>query len=170
MTTATLRKLEVTGSNGWQDWWSMKGGGMVLATRQPPHRSQFTIEKGTIARVQVMRRDYLGEQRWYVQWYLKHAYRGVDGPDDEAQGNFLTDAATIRAAFGLSDSCPDNQPDLARNFGAVCAVQGRFIRDGYRLNIPGPTYNGTSCGATNLSIFLTEEIMDEVERVLALPS
>jgi hypothetical protein len=159
VTARTARRLRTTGQHTWQKWYSMKGSDMALVRRQPAEHPQFTIENGNTARVQVSYRPNCGKKPWLVQWYLLHAYR-MPHPNDTIQGQFMASTETVQAMFGLRNNCMVNDYEYGSRMGALCAVPYQFIRDGHYLTVSGME--------GGVSILLTDEIMDEVERVTHL--
>ncbi|MEY2664589.1 MAG: hypothetical protein RIT04_397 [Candidatus Parcubacteria bacterium] len=92
-------------------------------------------------------------------------YKIVQSPDAHNSGKIWMSKEQIREAFGLSSVCPAHSSQwLADEYGADVAAQGKYIRYGQFLNIPGP---GTGkYGDANVSILVNETMQAAIVEIL----
>ncbi len=97
---------------------------------------------------------------WSVFWEI------IFAPNSKVEGNILFTAKELKIAFGLSDDENSKSGQwLIDRYGADVAEQGKYIRRGDFLNIPGP---GTgNDGDPNVSIHLDNEIKNAIRDLLA---
>jgi len=86
-------------------------------------------------------------------------YTITQSPDSQNTGKVWMSKENLGAAFGFSDTCKAFSGQwLANEYGADVASQGKYIRYGKFLNIPGP---GTGHdGDANVSILIDEIIQE----------
>lgn len=99
-------------------------------------------------------------EQWNVEWKITH----LSGM--ETTGKAIYPRTVLLEAFGITRSrrIPPCAMSILHRFKGDMAVQGRFIRKGPYLNIPGP---GTGLPEDpNLSIFLTEDLVECVKLFL----
>ena len=110
-------------------------------------------------------------QGWIVEYAITHS------PDENSSGAVWMSDSDLESAFDLSSSgkheglpaAPNNSAAQVGNqwlldkYGGDVAVQGKFIRYGPCLNVPGP---GTgNDGDPNISVYLTPEIKAAVKQL-----
>lgn len=130
------------------------------------HGDKMTVEKldvgikllvitASAAGIKITRWGKSYSDGWIVEWWIRHGVGKVKGQTWMA-------AADLRSAFGLENNSRFSDWLLAR-FDGDCAGQGEYIRYGNYLNIPCP---GTgSDGDPNVSVFLTKEIKEAVQKL-----
>ena len=97
-----------------------------------------------------------------VEYVIKH------GGSSETHGRVWMGQSDLCTAFCISNVCyaDGGGQHLLDRFGGDVAVQGRYIRFGPCLNIPGP---GTGHdGDPNISVYVTDEIQEAVRSFLFL--
>lgn len=136
------------------DWFHLHGCKMYLKG----HTGNLVVIGSNAAQLTV-HHDVPG--RWKIDWEIKF------GIGQKVSGNILVNDDTLAAAFGVTElllNLPPGSRRLFDRFGASLASQGKFIRFGDFLSIPGP---GTGHdGDPNISICLDEDIKKAVEKSL----
>ncbi len=96
---------------------------------------------------------------WVVEYEIQHS------PDSWIKGQVWMSASDLRTAFGLSNECDEMSGQAILNYhGGDVAKQGKYIRYGNYLNIPGP---GTGHdGDANVSICIDVPIEMAVKVLL----
>lgn len=97
---------------------------------------------------------------WHVDYTVIH------GVNIRVSGFLQMTTSDLKIAFGIKDKCPAyGGQHLIDEFGGEVAQQGKFIRWGEYLNIPGP---GTGHdGDANISIRVDDEIKEAVRTLLS---
>jgi hypothetical protein len=96
--------------------------------------------------------------RWLAKWSI------IQGPKAQVVGQVLLDSKDLSSAFGLSEETGPLSRWMLSECGANSASQGKFIRSGDFLNIPGP---GTGHdGDPNISILIQGKMQDAVRRLI----
>lgn len=125
-----------------------------------PHGENRLILEGSVAYLQIDRghpnRD--GPDTWVISWRIS------EGGTEFSSGARIFSGTELAAAFDLNDWTGDYRSFLFDKHGAHAAMQGKFIRIGKYLNIPGP---GTGHdGDPNISIFVSPAIQGAVRELL----
>jgi hypothetical protein len=96
---------------------------------------------------------------WVVDYKIKQSN------ESWSRGHIWMSKDNLNTAFGLSDKCAVfGGQNILDVHGGDVAQQGRYIRYGKYLNIPGP---GTGHdGDANVSICIDESIKDALKRLL----
>lgn len=99
------------------------------------------------------------DEGWFVDWEIRYSQQ------EQFRGRIILSTRDLLSAFDLQPAEEDDTDKaLARRYDATVAKQGRYIRTGPYLNIPGP---GTgNDGDPNLSIHLCEAIMIAMDKVV----
>jgi hypothetical protein len=97
------------------------------------------------------------DNRWKVDWHITN-------PDGQVEGYVMMDDAELSAAFNINSVRRNNGKNIQNGDDGIVTVQGKFIRYGDYLNIPGP---GTGHdGDPNVSVLLNEDIKIFVGRTI----
>ncbi len=139
------------------NWWHGHGIKMAVGKLDLEEHTLHLNGGGGVISFKITRRGLLNGAGWCVLWALRHE------PESESFGSRVFNSAELRAAFHLvEETSPPSR--LALRFDADVAVQGKFIRCGQFLNIPGP---GTGHdGDVNISIFVEDTIKEAVSRLI----
>lgn len=133
-------------------WWSMKGNKMHPG--QPSHEHLVL----SIANNRVATLDIVWDvERWKVGWFINHGVGTVTG-------TLLMMTDQLKAAFGLAESVPGQNPWYAKRFNATAGDEGLFIRTGRHLSLPCP--GNALFGDPNIAVFLTDEIREAVAKLI----
>lgn len=98
-------------------------------------------------------------------WFLEYEVVQFHPTDEKFTGRIWFSDDELAVAFGLKQST-DRKKWFGERFVASAAVQGKFIREGIFLNIPGP---GTgNDGDPNISIHIDDEIIYAVADLLGI--
>ena len=135
------------------NWWHAHGNKMVPTFQQGPN----LVIKGSVASLNIRGAgDPDTCSRWSLEWNITHADLS------QVHGEVYFDRNELPSAFGLQKDRGDEF--VLGLFDADSAKQGKYIRRGNLLNIPGP---GTAYdGDPNISIFLDDEIKKAVTGLL----
>lgn len=92
-------------------------------------------------------------------------YKITQSPDTFNIGQIWMLPEHLEAAFGISNTCGSHGGQwLADEYGADVAYQGKYIRFGKFLNIPGP---GTGMhGDANVSILVDEKMQEAIKEII----
>lgn len=97
---------------------------------------------------------------WFVCWCIIHA------PWSKSRGSVVMDSTELKSAFGLADTNIEDTDWLLEDYGGNSAIQGKYIRCGYYLNIPCP---GTGHdGDPNISIKIDRSIKSAIQELLTV--
>lgn len=143
-------------------WYNEQGRNM--AQQQPNAiqggQSDLLFGKGVTAMLSIRQ---IGRRPHYaVGWRVHHA-GGLEMP--HTGGKIECSAGELRCIFGLDDNINDESGLwFIGRYGGTVAVQGKFLRWGPYLNIPGP---GTGRnGDPNISVYVSNEIKQAVQSML----
>ncbi len=101
-----------------------------------------------------------GKGQFLVRWRI------INSKSESAEGVIVFSQDRLKAAFMQSIALPPEHTMFLANHDATDGVPGYFIRRGRFLNIPCP---GTAYdGDPNLSIFVTDDIMEKVKAITRL--
>lgn len=132
-------------------WWHHHGIKLGLMTKL---KQSLRLESSA-AELSI---SYLRKNEWEVCWKV-----GQVG-DQGSSGMVIFSSKELREAFDYRVVPKKNESFLFVRFGATAARQGKFIRTDRFLNIPCP---GTGYdGDPNISILLTQEIVEAVRKLL----
>ena len=141
-------------------WWHHHGSKMRV--KEFCSGQKTLVLAGSAATVQIMPWPIEGQkpEPWGVEWEVKQSR------NEKANGRVFMNDKQLAGAFGLAEYRDELSQSILRDFPAECAHQGKFIRQGEYLNIPGP---GTGHdGDPNASIQINGEIKAAVGALLGL--
>jgi hypothetical protein len=133
-------------------------GGLAMQFVERNERRMIFASRWSSLKVLVLPED---KELFAVRWNVKH------GSNEFVDGTVFFSNELLKMAFGLAPAVvtPCRRAFVER-YGADYAVQGRCVKRGPHLNIPGP---GTGCsGDPNISILLTPEIQREAALFLGV--
>lgn len=132
-------------------WWHHHGIKLSVMTKV---QNELILESSA-AKLVI---SFLEKNCWKVRWEV-----GQVG-DQGSSGMVIFSSKELREAFDYRLVPKKNESFLFVRYGATAARQGKFIRTDRFLNIPCP---GTgSDGDPNISILLTQEIVEAVRKLL----
>lgn len=137
-------------------WWHHHG------TKLRPDKSGFDGRNKTLtlkaSAAEVLIQAAADGGGWRIDYEIRHS------SDTLITGRLWMSDANLRTAFGLSNECEAEFGQcIIDAHGGDVACQGRYIRCGNWLNLPGP---GTGHdGDANVSILLDEEIKEAIGKL-----
>ncbi|MEK7514477.1 MAG: hypothetical protein AAB587_01510 [Patescibacteria group bacterium] len=137
-------------------WWNRHQGIMLNVRELSDGKLVIAPILPSEARVEITRQSDAGGGRWLVSWE-----RIVHNPYRKVTGSAIFTDEDLTGAFKLSLGSSGGSSDkLRRRFKADFAEEGKYIRRGDFLNIPGP---GTGeDNDPNVSILLGTQIVGAV--------
>lgn len=156
-TSATARRAANPPS-----WWSHKG--VKIYNIHEREKGKLSIENDSVAGLSINRTQAFDGPCYVVRWWIVHEKGEHYGMNNEVTGTVVMSPLELAAAFGLYKE-GELDTSWGRELGAEAGVQGKFIRLGLYLNIPGPGYGYQ--GDPNLSVFLDQSVMNAVGKYLA---
>lgn len=138
-------------------WWHHHGYKLMVTNCDIPNRCVVFATNTTSIRF--TQRAMTVDEGWFVDWMIRY------GQQDQMNGRIVLLTRDLLIAFDL-EVPKEAEADsvLTRRFDADVARQGRYIRTGPFLNIPGP---GTGCdGDPNMSIYLEKSIRVAMDKLL----
>jgi hypothetical protein len=156
-TSAGIQKSPEMGMIG--PAWCHHHGSKMRVSKGPETNSRSVVISGSAAWLEIFRFPVTTGASWRVEWKIAFSQ------DSKAGGCISMTTEELRAAFGLSNMSGHFGDWLIECYGADAAEQGKFIRWGNFLNIPGP---GTGHdGDPNISIHIDDKIKETVGKLLA---
>lgn len=138
-------------------WWYHHGFKLMVTNCDIPNRC--VVFATNTASIRFTQRAMTVDEGWFVDWMIRY------GQQDQMSGRIVLSTRDLLIAFDLEvPKEAESDSVLTRRFDAEVARQGRYIRTGPFLNIPGP---GTgSDGDPNMSIYLEKSIRVAMDKLL----
>lgn len=137
-------------------WFHHHGQKVSLITEK--QGSRYFHLGATAVQVRITPYARTADEGWYVEWEIRFALH------EWTRGQIVLASDQLATAFGLQGSCERMSRELMGLYPGSVAVQGRFIRVGPFLNIPGP---GTGHdGDPNVSIEIDEQMQQAIRMLL----
>lgn len=134
-------------------WWHRHGSKLVVESLDTADK--ILKLSATAARLYI--RGTVDPNEWKVSWFVKYSQ------SESVLGHLIFSTESLEAAFGLRE-LDGISPEWIARYGTNVSKQGRYIRLGAFLNIPGP---GTGHdGDANISIEVSEQIRNAVKLLI----
>jgi hypothetical protein len=143
------------------DWWHYHGHKVrcigIDSANSPTQRTLLFASNATNIRIH----PDSNQKGWILEYRIRHS------PESRTDGVVWMSTGDFETAFGLSSKCECLWGQVViDSHGGEFAYQGRYIRSGQHLNIPGP---GTAYdGDPNLSVLLSDDLKRYVRMFLEL--
>lgn len=137
--------------------------GVKMGVQHLDMRRHLLVIGASAARVVIRKASSLHPhgEGWFVDWKVVQCAPSQEG----TRGRCHFSNWDLGRAFGLSEGSGAYGDWLIQQFRADSAEQGKYIRQGKFLNIPGP---GTGHdGDPNISIYIDDEMCEAIRRLLA---